>query len=255
MPLPEALEWGFPNPSTPFGSAVYYAIRFSPAEERLRNALLYAWHDTVRQIADCPSDPGVARLKLDWWREEVSRMATGTAQHPLALRLQELALDRQALESMHALLQAAEAAVLLPQPADDRQFAAACRARLGEFFVLLATAGGQPRDGSRESGAYCEAIDRIRRLHSAPHGAPSELVEALRHSASVASRTTRVDALLDQFEVPTGSTRAQLTPFARRLLALAEAMHEKLRRKGYPVDETAIDRPPIANLWTAWRCR
>ena len=45
-----------------------------------------------------------------------------------------------------------------------------------------------------------------------------------------------------------------LPDLAARMYAIHAAIHRKMQRQGYPVDRL-VDRPPIAHLWTAWRCR
>ena len=64
-------SWHFPNPATPLGSSTYYSLRFSPPGLRDDLAILAAWRHQVRIILVEVSDPGVARLKLQWWREEL----------------------------------------------------------------------------------------------------------------------------------------------------------------------------------------
>ncbi|MGA1008362.1 MAG: squalene/phytoene synthase family protein, partial [Sedimenticolaceae bacterium] len=60
----------FPNAATPIGSIPYYAIRFSSAEQRNGLAARYSWLHEIDRIISTIKDPGVARLKLDWWHKE-----------------------------------------------------------------------------------------------------------------------------------------------------------------------------------------
>ena len=52
----------------------------------------------IREIARAPTDPGVARLKLDWWRSELARLATGEdgLRHPLMMALHAAGLNADA---------------------------------------------------------------------------------------------------------------------------------------------------------------
>jgi len=73
----------FPNAATPIGSIPYYAIRFSPAEQRNGLAARYSWLHEIDRIISTIKDPGVARLKLDWWHKEWTQALSGSATHPV----------------------------------------------------------------------------------------------------------------------------------------------------------------------------
>lgn len=255
---PESSEWSFPNRATPFGSPAYYAVRFSPPAQRERDARLLAWHRLIREIAERPHDPGVARLKLDWWRQEVAALGRHTARHPLAAELQQLDNIAVAQPVMQQIIDRAESAILLPQVIDDRTFLSACRDDLGGLCLLVALVDrGTAIDETAcmTAGAYCSAVERIRRVAAAPHGVPPDLAPPALSHMSHAQRIDRFETLLRQLELDARRMMPQIPGMPRRLTALAAAMHNKIRRRGYPVDHTLIDRPPIAHLWTAWRCR
>ena len=256
--LPEDSEWRFPNRATPLGSPEYYAVRFSPLDQRERNALLIAWWRLIEGIAEQPRDPGVARLKLDWWREELTRLHADGPRHPLATGLQQAGIDDRALAPMVAIIDAAEAELRSPEARDDVAFFEACRAGRGGFFALLCAldrAAPADPEACRQAGAYCAAVERIRRSTEAPHRVPEDLRPPALRPLTPAQRGSRCDRLLNPLEGAAGPASQTLPDLARRLTALAAAMHRKIRRKGYPVAETVIDRAPIAHLWTAWRCR
>ena len=69
------------------GSSFYYSFLFLPPERRRAITAFYAFCREVDDVVDEISDPGVARAKLAWWREEIDRIAQGSAQHPVALAL------------------------------------------------------------------------------------------------------------------------------------------------------------------------
>jgi len=254
---PDITEWCFPNSATPLGSASYYAVRFSPLAERERNARLLAWYRLIESIADQPRDPGVARLKLDWWRQELARLASDEARHPLALALRDSALDAAAIPAMQAVIDATEHAVRSAPPADDRGFGDDCRGGFGGFFAVLAalerTRSCNPQL-SREAGGYCAAVERIRCLAVAPQRVPGWLDPHNLRAMDKAQRTQRCEALLAQFDRATGGQQLAIPALGRKLHALATAQHYKMRSTGYAVADRLIDRAPLAHLWTAWRC-
>ena len=258
MASPDGDEWGFPNRATPPGSPAYYAVRFSPEDRRQRSALLLAWHALIDDIASRPRDPGVARIKLDWWRNEVATLAGGQPRHPLAIALRANGLGNDVVAPMHRLIDAAEQTILAGEPQDDAAFAAACRAGDGALFALLASADSgrrHDRDLCIEAGGYCAAVERVRHVATRPERLPPDARRDVLESHDSARRTARFESLFEQFAPPPMPCQARLPDTVRRLTALAAAMQRKLRRSGYPVFDRLVDRPPIAHLWTAWRCR
>jgi phytoene synthase len=258
LALPETTEWQFPNRATPLGSPTYYAVRFSPPTQRQRDALLVAWDHLIQDIAERPIDPGVARTKLDWWRTEIVNLTNGSARHPLALALQAQGLAAPVTGAMIGVIDAAEEDIRSPSPADGSAFAASCRQGRGSFFELLAQLENASDDVTticRDAGGYCAAIERVQRLAERPERVPPALSPASLGRLSMTQRVRRFDELLGQFDLGSLEKVLPLPGLARRLTALAMALHRKMRRTGYAVSGQLIDRPPIAHLWTAWRCR
>ncbi len=70
------------------GSSFYYSFLFLPPERRRAITALYAFCREVDDTVDETSDASVARIKLAWWRTEVSTMYKGTPTHPVTQALQ-----------------------------------------------------------------------------------------------------------------------------------------------------------------------
>lgn len=254
----ETNEWDFPNASTPVGSAAYYAVRFSPEPLRRRNALLFAWYQLVQTVAENPLDPGAARLKLDWWRQELEHILRATARHPLAVELQITGLEASAVSVMGKVIDTAEEEIRAASLSNDDAFAAACRGSLGNMFLVLARVehmAGYDAGDCLELGAYCAAVERIRHLAACPQRVPAELNPQRLRRLDQIQRTALIETLLERFQGGNGAGTGRIPDFARRLTALARAMHSKMHRLRYPVADTLVERAPIAHLWTAWRCR
>ncbi|MFM1891346.1 MAG: hypothetical protein RLZ44_423, partial [Pseudomonadota bacterium] len=161
-------EWDFPNAATPAGSGPYYVVRFSPPAQQARLARLFAWRAELAHIVDQANDPGVARLKLDWWRDELQRARAGTARHPLAMALAPLLRDLPPSDAWWEMLDAAEQDLQCRVPDDLQAFTAQCDRLGGALGALLASAlGGAPDDlpAARQLGLYHEAVTRLRDLH------------------------------------------------------------------------------------------
>lgn len=225
---------------------------------RQRNALLLVWYELIQGIAAAPHDPGAARLKLDWWRQEIDCLIHGKARHPLAIQLQGAGVGDRARTQLSAIVDNAEEQIRSPLLGNDRAFADACRTSLGNFFVLLTCIERRSDyDTERciELGGYCAAVERVRRLAACERHLPVDMSSQAIRQATPAQRASRIEALLNQFDTTPVSTGGQVPDLARRLTALAHAMHAKIREKDYAVADTLIDRAPLAHLWTAWRCR
>jgi len=70
------------------GSSFYYSFLFLPPERRRAITALYAFCREVDDTVDEATDGSVARIKLAWWRTEVSKMYGGAPTHPVMLALQ-----------------------------------------------------------------------------------------------------------------------------------------------------------------------
>ncbi|MCW5589062.1 MAG: squalene/phytoene synthase family protein [Legionellales bacterium] len=75
------------------GSNLYYSLLFTKPPYKALLTALHSWWQEVNNILFTVSDPGVARVKLQWWRDEISRLFHQQAQHPLTQRLQTAAHD------------------------------------------------------------------------------------------------------------------------------------------------------------------
>ncbi len=71
------------------GSSFYYSFMFLPPQQRQAIIALYAFCREVDDVVDECNDPGVARIKLHWWRDEVAKAFNGTPTHPVIQALQE----------------------------------------------------------------------------------------------------------------------------------------------------------------------
>jgi phytoene synthase len=69
------------------GSSFYYAFLFLPAERRAAITAFYAFCREVDDVVDEVIDPGVARAKLAWWRNELAQSFDGRPTHPVTQAL------------------------------------------------------------------------------------------------------------------------------------------------------------------------
>jgi phytoene synthase len=70
------------------GSSFYYSFLFLPPERRAAITALYAFCREVDDVVDECQDVAPAAVRLEWWRQEVERIAAGQPQHPVGQALQ-----------------------------------------------------------------------------------------------------------------------------------------------------------------------
>jgi len=70
------------------GSSFYYSFRFLPPIQRQAIIALYAFCREVDDTVDEISDADIARVKLEWWREEIQNTFKGEATHPVGKALE-----------------------------------------------------------------------------------------------------------------------------------------------------------------------
>ncbi len=86
------------------GSSFYYAFLFLPAPRRAAITAFYAFCREVDDVVDEVSDPGVAAVKLAWWRKEVAQAYAGTPTHPVMQALMpwttEFGIEQRQLQAV-----------------------------------------------------------------------------------------------------------------------------------------------------------
>lgn len=73
--------------ASPNGSSLYYSMLSLPPERRQTLTALHAFRCELGEVVKECRDAGVARTKLAWWREEVTRLFAGSPQHPVTCAL------------------------------------------------------------------------------------------------------------------------------------------------------------------------
>lgn len=250
-------EWSFPNEATPPGSGPYYVARFSPVARRDEVAAWFAWFSLIDRAVLQSRDPGVTRLKLDWWHDETERMASGSAQHPLALALMPSIRDCWQIPQMHRLLNAAEDRVRHLSPKDTGELEHQCRDEQASRLHLLA---GEYRDEDEveATGFYIGVVARLQRLPldlsrgylSLPL-APDRDAETALQEGQLGATGTR---LIETAERGLPADPSPLPAQPRALLAQHRRIARLLISHGCPT-RRVLSPSPLGLLWSAWRGR
>ncbi len=264
-------SYRFPNDATPPGSAAYYCIRFGTRQGHPELALLFAWRAEIRRIQYQSRDPGVARLKLDWWRREIEASLQGQARHPLARAMSTpMALRQLPLQPFLQLLDATEADVLAQPIADDAELWDHCRRAGGGFSELLTrVAGGADRrllDQAQALGGYTRLAEIVTELGAdlrrercylpqqrlARHRLSAEQLTSGEHPEALT--TLLAELARDAVRLlPSNQLRSRALGPAAALAALSRATLEETARADFPVLDSRVSLTPLRRLWIAWR--
>jgi phytoene synthase len=264
-------EWRFPNRATPPGSSSYYSVRFSPGHLRHDLAALLAWRHEVRGIIDEVSDPGVARLKLQWWREELERTRRGEPRHPLSQVLGPVMESRRLpTEPFHRMADGVDAEIRRRQPTDESALEDACDGDQGSLFELMTRCHGVADEDllgtARRLGAYCARVYLIRDSGALVRQGravfPANWLRARGLSAEALTQRDRRGNLPQLLAAAAGEARSakpsadqvsRLPPSIRVRASILSALLEELERSGFDLADRRIGLTPLRKLWIAWR--
>lgn len=258
------------------GSSFYYAFRFLPPEQRDAVIALYAFCREVDDVVDECSDPGVARLKLDWWRQEIERVFAGNAQHPVGQALQpQVAAHGLAEEYFREIIDGMEMDLTRNRYASFRELALYCYRAAGVVGILAAQIFGyRHRDTTRyaiDMGTALQLTNIIRDVHEDAQrgriyipqdelrqfGVDHERLLQLRPSGDFQGlmrfQAERAREHYDKAlqELPAADRYAQRSGLAMGAIYMATL--DEIERDGFAVLERRVALTPLRKLWIAWR--
>lgn len=72
---------------TPRGSSLYYALLGATKAHQEAIAIVCSFVHEMKSIIENTSEPQVAKMKLSWWTQEISRLYGNNPQHPLSIAM------------------------------------------------------------------------------------------------------------------------------------------------------------------------
>ena len=258
------------------GSSFYYSFLFLPPERRRAITALYAFCREVDDTVDETSDQSVARIKLAWWRNEVTQMVSGTPTHPVMLALQpHLAVYDLKQEHLLAIIDGMEMDLDQSRYLDYPNLKKYCWHVAGVVGILSASIFGVTNP---QTLRYAEALGLAFQLtniirdvgEDARKGriylpiselqqfnvTAADLLNA-RHSekfeALMAFQAKRAQALYDEAYalLPKEDRRAQRPGLM--MAAIYRTLLDEIERDGFHVLTQKISLTPLRKLWIAWR--
>lgn len=260
--------------AAPDGSNFYYACLYQSPDTRDKLYALYALYYELLEGLLAASDPGVSRIKLEWWREELARLERGEPRHPVTQALQPLLEQGDiTLAPLAALPPAMESLMAVPVTEMEGWHRIGA---MGEFWQCAAGAAGPLTEAERVlTAATGTAVTRLELLQNLRHlmalgfnplprqeleKAGLSVAELMSDPVSGKSRdlsAALVTSIRNDLEE---SYRSGVRPGAHLLFVLimnrlASATCEEIRRDGHRLLSHKLALTPIRKLWIAWRTR
>ena len=258
------------------GSSFYYSFLFLPPERRRAITALYAFCREVDDTVDETSDASVARIKLAWWRTEVSTMYKGSPTHPVTQALQpHVATYKLEEQHLQAIIDGMEMDLDQSRYLDFAGLQKYCWRVAGVVGILSASIFGYTRpetlayaeklglafqltniirdvgDDARKGRIYIPvnelqqfnvtAADILNFRHS-------EKFEALMRFQNERAQRTYDEALA---LLPKEDRRAQRPGLM--MAAIYRTLLDEIRRDGFHVLNQRISLTPLRKLWLAWK--
>jgi len=258
------------------GSSFYYSFLFLPPERRRAITALYAFCREVDDTVDETTDQSVARIKLAWWRNEVTQMFTGTPTHPVMLALQpHLAVYDLKQEHLLAIIDGMEMDLDQSRYLDYPNLKKYCWHVAGVVGILSASIFGVTnpqtlryaealglafqltniiRDVGEDArkGRIYLPIDELQQFNVTA----ADLLNA-RHSekfeALMTFQADRAQRLYDEAFalLPQEDRRAQRPGLM--MAAIYRTLLDEIERDGFHVLGQKISLTPLRKLWLAWK--
>lgn len=275
-PAAESSADYFLDAAAPPGSALYYAgLLTEPGIRPQILALHTLEHELLKSLTDI-QDPGVARLRLQWWAEEIERAGKGQARHPLSKLLQPhiVCQTLSGADLIRAIAMLQESLSLTDRD-DQTSLESEYRDHFGPLWRLSAQLAGIDDETTLTASVELGGLHhQLRALLSLPQtlaqglSRPVPRSELARRGLSVGQSLSAPgwrDCLAQQFLHLQTRLDAARQAFPSRqatrllhgliLVRLDAALAGEILRDGCRIDESVYALTPIRRLWLAWRTR
>ena len=258
------------------GSSFYYSFLFLPQERRRAITALYAFCREVDDTVDEATDPSVARIKLAWWRTEMSSMYKGTPTHPVSKALQpHIAPYRLEEQHLQAIIDGMEMDLDQSRYLDYPGLQKYCWRAAGVVGILSASIFGYTNP---QTLAYAEKLGLAFQLTNIirdvgddarkgriylpvnelqQFGVTAADLLAFRHSekfeALMRFQAERAQRMYDEALalLPKEDRRAQRPGLM--MAAIYRTLLDEIERDGFHVLNQRISLTPLRKLWLAWK--
>lgn len=125
------------NKAVPDGSNFYYATLFETPENKITIIAFHAFLNELYEVIYECKDPGVARIKLKWWQEEIDRLFNHQARHPVTRQMQQcIHIDKSLQSSFHSVIDSFNHYIFIEQTESLHAILALYKSTSGEAWQL-----------------------------------------------------------------------------------------------------------------------
>lgn len=254
----------FPNNATPAGSTAYYVCRSASVADRDRLAAIFEFRQTLFDLYAI-SDPGVARLKLQWWQQQLLQKQTGST-HPLVESLTPLLADNNSLQDqLELLFEAVDYQLHRQHYADTESLIDSASSIGGALALMIGEIGAPPsNEKARQAGTFILLVEWLQQLGRLTrqniHLLPDDLLVKHRidrqRLLSENDQHAVIDALIDlASQIHSDSRFTGIRP-ARGPIAtyfkLRKKLFSLLENEKFDVMHQRISLTPLSKAWTAF---
>ena len=253
----------------PRGSSLYYSLLKVASPKREMILAINAFYKVLHDMRLAAREPEVAKAKWQWWRQEISRLNSGRASHPLVIYLQEqLPLYNLDAQAFLDLIDAMETYLHEMISLSDVVLQAERTVGLRDAMIakLLMPNQAVP-DAITKMAVSVEWITQLQNLHAyvqqgwiifteeelTAHGVKSEAFSLFRTTAPIRAL---LKARGEKAKVLQGEAYASLNKADRKVYLplilrsrLSEAMLHEIALSDYAVLEQHIRLTPLRTLF------
>lgn len=259
------------------GSSFTLSFKLLPTDKRLAMTAFYAYCRELDDIVDACREPQMARLRLDWWRHELTQVCAGGAgQHPVSIALAPvIARFELPQEELDALIDGMEMDLDGERYPDFRALGLYCHRVAGVVGMVTARILGyrnpQTLKYAARMGLALQLINILRDVgEDCRNGRVYLPVDELVRFGVAPEQLCRPDGstaflALAQFQydraqrvyrealalLPAEDRRSQRAGLA--MGAVYRALLEEIRRAGFPVREARVGLPRLRKAWIVLR--
>ena len=258
------------------GSSFYYAFMFLPAPRRAAITAFYAFCREVDDVVDEVSDPGVAAVKLAWWRKEVAQAYAGSPTHPVMQALMpwtgEFGIEQRQLQ---AVIEGCEMDLAQTRYLDFTSLERYCHLVAGVVGEVAARIFGQTQDATTDyahklglafqltniirdvgedamRGRIYLPISELQQFDVKAHEITKRQYSE-RFTALMQFQAQRAHALYDEALalLPAADRRSQKPGLM--MASIYRTLLREIEHTGFQVLHQRISLTPLRKFWLAWK--
>jgi phytoene synthase len=262
--------------AAPEGSNLYYSTLFETPEFRSTLFSIFALHYEITDCLTVSPDPGVTRMKLHWWSEELQRFSDRQPRHPVTrAMLSHIEPDKiwSHLKTYFEMLECLVSGIELYEVSNWKRFYFEA---YGQIFLCASIMSGEKHVGDTNLILNGGALLTLEMLQSAAplvdkayRIVPGELLEKHHvhfsglNDKSNKESTSKIFAILlreikdelDIFHHYFFNTQINLPLYLYSMNRIARALCTEIQSDGNRILEHKIVLTPIRKLWITYKAK